>query len=241
MKKRLFMLFLMATLPLLLGGCLKQDVAVVMERNGGGSVACTFCVRQEVYEQFAEKGNDPFDGREYSVTENGDEVWYSVTDVTECATYDDMETALLALQFPLDLIDDPDQEPGIEPTPLFSYASIEKETTLFTATYDFAVTVNPQTVASEDFDPDEHYKLKVTVTIPGDEVEQILGGQIFDGKAVFDVESVTGAESYSITTAERRWGMTVLVLAGAIAALAALVWLPGFIRKYQERGRRDYL
>lgn len=240
MKKRLFLLFLLAMLPLL-AGCLKQDVAVVMERNGGGSVACTFSVRQEVYEQFAEKGNDPFDGREYTITENGDEVWYSVTDVTECTTYDDMETALLALQFPLDLIDDPDQTLEIEKTPLFSYASIEKGTTLFTATYDFAVTVNPQTVASEDFDPDEHYKLKVRVEIPGDEVEQISGGQIVDGKAVFDVESVTGAESYSITTSERRWGMTVLVLAGASTALAALVWLPGVIRKYQERGRRDYL
>lgn len=241
MKKRLFMFFLLAMTALLFTGCLKQRVAVVMDCDGSGSVACTFSVKQEVYEQFAENGSDPFEGREYSIVENGDEVWYSVTDVTECATYDEIEAALLSLQFPLDMINDPDHSLGVEKTSLFSDVKVEKQTTLFTASYEFAVTVEEQTSIMEEFDPDENYSLKVTVDLPGDEVTEILGGGIEDGKAVFDIASVTQAATYSVTTSERRWGMTVLVLAGLIAALAVLIWLPVYLQKRQGRGDRDYL
>lgn len=239
--RRLRVIVLLAVLSFLLTGCLKQDVTVEMERNGGGTVACTFSISQKLYEELVGKGIDPFEGKDYLTTENRGEVWYSVTDATECATNSEMEAALLALQFPRAFIDDSDQTSGVDMIPLFTSARVVKETTLFTATYVFSVTVNSQAATSGGFVPDAPYRLMITVSIPGDEVVEIIDGEFADGKAVFKTASVNEFKSYSVTTTGRRWGMIIFVTVGSAVALAGLIWLPSHLQKRQRRGNRNYL
>ena len=189
MKKRIFaMLACVFAMLCMLVGCVRTEVGVELKSDGSGAVGTVVMIQKEAYDMMKESG-DPFEGKEtFTETVDGKE-YIGTRENTEYGSADELKSALLALTFAGNLSDmenrvsdekpenltdeivitpdEPENETS-EQAAVFKSVEIEKNGGDLT----FRAALAPQSDTGSEvlsgMGFNEMYKLKVSVTMPGE-------------------------------------------------------------------------
>ena len=208
MKKSLAIILTALSLVCLLSGCVQSELGVRLNSNGTGSVSVRLGIEQSAYEQLKAAGTDPFAGKSI-ITYTEDGVTYAAyIDETEYGTYEEIEEALLALEYGGDRI--------------FKSVNIEKNGGIFYSAYTFKATLNAQ--KSDAGDINDLCKVTVTVTMPAD-VSQIKGGTAEGDTAVFEIKDLTAENSLAATAEANNIGVVIGIIAVLVVVAAVVFFL----------------
>lgn len=243
MKKIVTLLLSALMLVGLLSGCVQNDLGVKINSDGTGSVAMTLGLEKEFYEQLKATGTDPFDGKTTTTYTDGDDTYVAYTETTEYKSYDEIENALLAMEYEYDMLEDAgsDDEEAAEPDPseytlmqpteeetdkhIFKSVEIEKNSGIFYNTYTFKAVMNPQPKDNgSDYAPNDIYKVTVSVELPSD-ITQAKDGKVDGNKVVFEIEDITAANELAATAESNNIGVVIGIIAVLIIVFAVVVFL----------------
>lgn len=248
MKNRIIAILLLTLAAFtLLTGCMRSGVDVCINADGTGSVGVAFGINENYYNSILEYGESPFEGKETVLLQDGDNTYVCVVENTEYSSYEEIEAALLALEYNTDLYDIPDEdeipidsdavlpetvaevtEPAAdsevtEDLHIFKDVSISRKSGVFYNSYTFKASLNPQSVSGyEDIlqgvGINDVYKVALTVTLP-DKITKAEGGEI-DGKTVrFVVDDITEETDFVVQSEATNY----IVIIGAIAVLVLTI------------------
>lgn len=235
MKNRIIALLLLTIAALtLLTGCMRSDIDVNIAADGTGSVGVAFGINENYYNSILEYGNNPFEGKETVLLQDGDNTYVCVVENTEYNSYEEIEAALLALEYNTDLYEDPEPDADTVPTEdlhIFKDVSISRKNGVFYNSYTFKASINPQSVSGyedvlQGVGINDVYKVALTVTLP-DKITKAEGGEI-EGKTVrFVVDDIT-EEAEFVAQSE---ATNFVVIIGAIAVLVLTIIIFLFLSK----------
>lgn len=231
MRKRIFaMLACILALTLLLAGCVRTEVGVNLKSDGSGSVGTIVLIQKKAYDMMKESG-DPFEGKETFCETIDDEEYIGTKESTDYGSADELKTALLALTFagnisdaekrvsydkPENLTDEivvtPDvREEDSEQAAVFKSVDIEKSGGDLT----FRAALQPQAdtggEALSGMGVNELYKLKVTVTMPG-EIKSNSAGTAEGKTVIWEIKDLTAENSIEITSSAGDAGIVPVVI-----------------------------
>ncbi|HPE95749.1 MAG TPA: hypothetical protein PLT66_06770 [Bacillota bacterium] len=243
MKKIVTLLLSVLMLVGLLSGCVQNDLGVKINSDGTGSVALTLGLDKEFYDQLKSTGSDPFDGKTTTTYTDGDDTYVAYTETTEYSSYEDIEKALLEMEYEYDMLEDaaPDDEESSEPDPskytlmqptenetdkhIFKSVNIEKNSGIFYNTYTFKAVMNPQPKDNgSGYAPNDIYKVTVSVEMPSD-ITQAKDGKVEGNKVVFEIEDITEANELAATAESNNIGVVIGIIAVLVIIFAVVVFL----------------
>lgn len=227
----------------LLSGCVQNDLGVKINSDGTGSVAMTLGLEQEFYEQLKASGSDPFEGKTTTTYTDGEDTYVAYTETTEYESYEDIEKALLDMEYDYDKIEgtsEDDETPNethpsdytlMQPTEaekdahIFKSVNIEKNSGIFYTTYTFKAVMNPQPKDSESgYATNDIFKVTVSVEMPSD-ITQAKDGKVDGNKVVFEIEDITEANELAATAESNNIGVVIGIIAVLVIVFAVVVFL----------------
>ena len=254
MKKTLAILLSAVMMIVMLTGCIHQDMGVKMNKDGTGAVTTTLGIEKEFYNSLKEMGSDPFEGKTVTEYEYDGSTYVACSETKEYASYEDMEKALLELTYETKLIEDAQGDDSVtdetnptedsifdvvidedtDTTPdnaependnhIFSSIRIEKKRELFRTTYSFNAQLNPQNADAVDYDPNETFKVTLSVEMPA-EITEAKGGDVEGNKVVFDITDITEKQEFSAVSEVSHTGVVIGIIAAVVAVAALTVGL----------------
>ena len=254
MKKTLAILLSAVMMIVMLTGCIHQDMGVKLNKDGTGAVTTTLGIEKDFYDNLKQMGSDPFEGKTVTEYEYDGSTYVACTETKEYASYEDMEKALLELTYETELIEDAQEDDSVtdesEPTGdgifdvvvdedavsdsgemependnhIFSSVRIEKKRELFRTTYSFNAQLNPQNAEAVDYDPNETFKVTLSVEMPT-EITETKGGDAEGNKVVFDITDITEKQDFVAVSEVNHTGMVVGIIAAVVAVAALTVGL----------------
>lgn len=250
MKKKAISLLLCSVMLLcMLTGCIHQDTGVKMNSNGTGSVTTKLGIAKDFYEQLKEAGSDPFEGKSVTEYQYDGTTYVSYSETKEYASYADMEKALLAMTYETDIIEDaqgaegqPEVQPdeissagGVEVTPtkdnhIFSSVKIDRNRGIFYSSYTFKAVLNPQKAEGEEYDPNEAFKVTLSVEMPG-RITGAKGGTPDGNKIVFDIADITESQELAAASEENHNGVVIGMVVGLVVLAGGLFCVVKLKRK----------
>lgn len=208
MKKITALLLTLIALAFCITGCIREDLKIKLDKDGGGSVAVTMGLKKELVEQMV-AGSDPFNGRETFETEFDGEKYIAYTDTTEYKSFEEMEKALSELVYntkdferPTDVNDEPDAQENVSDADnektisddsgdesgnlIFKTIKIEKDA----SKYIFEAVLNPLSGKLNGYDLAEVFKVSISVEMPS-KISSYKNGTV-EGKNIrFDLSNMT--------------------------------------------------
>lgn len=250
MKKKAISLLLCTVMLLcMLTGCIHQDTGVKMNSDGTGSVTTKLGIAKDFYEQLKEAGSDPFEGKAVTEYQYDGTTYVSYSETKEYASYADMEKALLAMTYETDIIEDvqnaegqPDVQPDeisstgdVEVTPakdnhIFSSVKIDRNRGIFYSSYTFKAVLNPQKAEGEEYDPNEAFKVTLSVEMPG-KITGAKGGTPDGNKIVFDIADITESQELAAASEENHNGVVIGMVVGLVVLAGGLFCVVKLKRK----------
>ena len=250
MKKKAISLLLCTVMLLcMLTGCIHQDTGVKMNSNGTGSVTTRLGIAKDFYEQLKEAGSDPFEGKSVTEYQYDGTTYVSYSETKEYASYADMEKALLAMTYETDIIEDaqnaegqPEVQPDeissagdVEVTPakdnhIFSSVKIDRNRGIFYSSYTFRAVLNPQKAEGEEYDPNEAFKVTLSVEMPG-KITDAKGGTPDGNKIVFDIADITESQELAAASEENHNGVVIGMVVGLVVLAGGLFCVVKLKRK----------
>lgn len=250
MKKKAISLLLCTVMLLcMLTGCIHQDTGVKMNSNGTGSVTTRLGIAKDFYEQLKEAGSDPFEGKSVTEYQYDGTTYVSYSETKEYASYADMEKALLAMTYETDIIEDaqgaegqPEVQPDeisstgdVEVTPakdnhIFSSVKIDRNRGIFYSSYTFKAVLNPQKAEGEEYDPNEAFKVTLSVEMPG-KITDAKGGTPDGNKIVFDIADITESQELAAASEENHNGVVIGMVVGLVVLAGGLFCVVKLKRK----------
>lgn len=250
MKKKAISLLLCSVMLLcMLTGCIHQDTGVKMNSNGTGSVTTRLGIAKDFYEQLKEAGSDPFEGKSVTEYQYDGTTYVSYSETKEYASYADMEKALLAMTYETDIIEDaqgaegqPEVQPDeissagdVEVTPakdnhIFSSVKIDRNRGIFYSSYTFKAVLNPQKAEGEEYDPNEAFKVTLSVEMPG-KITDAKGGTPDGNKIVFDIADITESQELAAASEENHNGVVIGMVVGLVVLAGGLFCVVKLKRK----------
>lgn len=250
MKKKAISLLLCTVMLLcMLTGCIHQDTGVKMNSDGTGSVTTKLGIAKDFYEQLKEAGSDPFEGKSVTEYQYDGTTYVSYSETKEYASYADMEKALLAMTYETDIIEDaqgaegqPEVQPDeissagdVEVTPakdnhIFSSVKIDRNRGIFYSSYTFKAVLNPQKAEGEEYDPNEAFKVTLSVEMPG-KITGAKGGTPDGNKIVFDIADITESQELAAASEENHNGVVIGMVVGLVVLAGGLFCVVKLKRK----------
>ena len=250
MKKKAISLLLCTVMLLcMLTGCIHQDTGVKMNSDGTGSVTTRLGIAKDFYEQLKEAGSDPFEGKSVTEYQYDGTTYVSYSETKEYASYADMEKALLAMTYETDIIEDaqnaegqPEVQPDeissagdMEVTPakdnhIFSSVKIDRNRGIFYSSYTFKAVLNPQKAEGEEYDPNEAFKVTLSVEMPG-KITDTKGGTPDGNKIVFDIADITESQELAAASEENHNGVVIGMVVGLVVLAGGLFCVVKLKRK----------
>lgn len=250
MKKKAISLLLCTVMLLcMLTGCIHQDTGVKMNSNGTGSVTTRLGIAKDFYEQLKEAGSDPFEGKSVTEYQYDGTTYVSYSETKEYASYADMEKALLAMTYETDIIEDAqgaEGQPEVQPdeissagdaevTPakdnhIFSSVKIDRNRGIFYSSYTFKAVLNPQKAEGEEYDPNEAFKVTLSVEMPG-KITDAKGGTPDGNKIVFDIADITESQELAAASEENQNGVVIGMVVGLVVLAGGLFCVVKLKRK----------
>lgn len=250
MKKKAISLLLCTVMLLcMLTGCIHQDTGVKMNSDGTGSVTTKLGIAKDFYEQLKEAGSDPFEGKSVTEYQYDGTTYVSYSETKEYASYADMEKALLAMTYETDIIEDaqnaegqPEVQPDeissgadVEVTPakdnhIFSSVKIDRNRGIFYSSYTFKAVLNPQKAEGEEYDPNEAFKVTLSVEMPG-KITDAKGGTPDGNKIVFDIADITESQELAAASEENHNGVVIGMVVGLVELAGGLFCVVKLKRK----------
>lgn len=250
MKKKAISLLLCTVMLLcMLTGCIHQDTRVKMNSDGTGSVTTKLGIAKDFYEQLREAGSDPFEGKSVTEYQYDGTTYVSHSETKEYASYADMEKALLAMTYETDIIEDaqgaegqPEVQPDeissagdVEVTPvkdnhIFSSVKIDRNRGIFYSSYTFKAVLNPQKAEGEEYDPNEAFKVTLSVEMPG-KITGAKGGTPDGNKIVFDIADITESQELAAASEENHNGVVIGMVVGLVVLAGGLFCVVKLKRK----------
>ena len=250
MKKKAISLLLCTVMLLcMLTGCIHQDTGVKMNSDGTGSVTTKLGIAKDFYEQLKEAGSDPFEGKSVTEYQYDGTTYVSCSETKEYASYADMEKALLAMTYETDIIEDaqnaegqPEVQPDesssagdVEVTPakdnhIFSSVKIDRNRGIFYSSYTFKAVLNPQKAEGEEYDPNEAFKVTLSVEMPG-KITDAKGGTPDGNKIVFDIADITESQELAAASEENHNGVVIGMVVGLVVLAGGLFCVVKLKRK----------
>ena len=227
----------------LLSGCVQNDLGVKINSDGTGSVAMTLGLEQEFYEQLKASGSDPFEGKTTTTYTDGEDTYVAYTETTEYESYEDIEKALLDMEYDYDKIEgtsenddtpdetDPSDYTLLQPTEaekdahIFKTVNIEKNSGIFYTTYTFKAVMNPQPKDSKSgYATNDVFKVTVSVEMPS-EITQAKDGTVDGNKVTFEIKDITEANELAATAESNNIGVVIGIIAVLVIVFAVVVFL----------------
>lgn len=210
-------------LAVLLTGCVRTELGVVLEKDGTGTVTTTVAIEEDAYNMIKQNGSDPFEGRETKKVTYDDTAYISCSDATEKLSYEELENHLKAVR--LDASD--------ETSPLlFRDVSIDKSSGLFYSSYSFqAQTAVQESTEESGRSVNDTYKFFVTVTMPGS-ITQTRGGTADGNTVTFEVQDLTQENDMAVYADFNHIGVIIAIVMALILILGAVIF---FGRKKGQR------
>ena len=87
MKKTFTLLLTAVALVFALTGCGRSDIGITLNKNGTGSVAASFGIEKNAYEQMKATGIDVFEGKTTTEQKYSDNTYVTYTETTEYGSY----------------------------------------------------------------------------------------------------------------------------------------------------------
>lgn len=250
MKKKAISLLLCTVMLLcMLTGCIHQDTGVKMNSDGTGSVTTKLGIAKDFYEQLKEAGSDPFEGKSVTEYQYDGTTYVSCSETKEYASYTDMEKALLAMTYETDIIEDAqnaESQPEVQPdeissagdaevTPakdnhIFSSVKIDRNRGIFYSSYTFKAVLNPQKAEGEEYDPNEAFKVTLSVEMPG-KITDAKGGTPDGNKIVFDIADITESQELAAASEENHNGVVIGMVVGLVVLAGGLFCVVKLKRK----------
>lgn len=233
MKKTITLLLVALMLLCVLTGCVQNDLGVRLNADGTGSVAMTLGLEKDFYDQLVANGSDPFAGYTTTTYTVGDDTYVGYTEATEYESYEEIEKALLAMEYDTEMLGETDSEESesaetnqneMVDRHIFNTVSIEKGGSIFCRAYTFQAIMNPQpNETGTGYSSNDIFKVTVTVEMPV-EIKQAQGGTIDGNKVTFDIKDITEANELTVTAESFNIG-AVVGIAVAIVAIILVVLL----------------
>lgn len=243
MKKIITLLLSTLLLVGLLSGCVQNDLGVKLNSDGTGSVSVTLGLEKDLYDQLKASGSDPFEGKTTTSYEDGDDTYIAYTETTEYESYEEIESALLAMEYEYDMLEsaEPDDSEPAETDPseytliqsaeeetdshIFKSVDIEKNSGIFYSTYTFKAVMNPQPKDSTSgYAPNDIFKVTVSVEMPA-EISQAKNGTVDGNKVVFEIEDITETNELAATAEANNIGVVIGIIAVLVIISAVVVFL----------------
>lgn len=216
MKTRITAILLsVLCLAVLLTGCVRTELGVVLEKDGTGTVTTTVAIEEDAYNMIKQNGSDPFEGRETKKVTYDDTAYISCSDATEKLSYEELENHLKAVR--LDASD--------ETSPLlFRDVSIDKSSGLFYSSYSFqAQTAVQESNEESGQSVNDTYKFFVTVTMPGS-ITQTRGGTADGNTVTFEVQDLTQENDLAVYADSNHIGVIIAIVMALILILGAVIF-----------------
>lgn len=107
---------------------------------------------------------------------------------------------------------------------IFSSVNIEKNSGIFYSSYTFNAVLNPQNGEELDYDPNETFRVTLSVEMPG-EITSSKGGTAEGNKIVFDIADITESQELSAICEENNTGVVIGIVIGLVVLVGGLVCL----------------
>ena len=221
--KRVVSLALMALiLCLALTGCMHNDVGIVLNKDGTGSICATLGFEEDFYEDLVDEGNDPFEGKETFTYEYGDETYVGYKETKEFSSFEDMQKTLLDMKYETEYLQtEEDSDSESEDMPIFKNVEIKKDSGLFKNNYSFRAELNEQESEgdAEMYDFNEIFKVSISVEMPG-KITEYKGGELNENKVVYEIKDLAESNELYVASQASNTAAVVAVIAVAVIILA---------------------
>lgn len=121
-------------------------------------------------------------------------------------------------------VEEPETKPIVQDNHIFSSVNIEKNSGIFYSSYTFHAVLNPQNEDNLDYDPNETFKVTLTVEMPT-EIISAKGGTMDGNKVVFDIADVTTSQELAATCEKNNTGLVIGIVVGLVILTAGVVFL----------------
>lgn len=255
MKKRIFaMLACVLALMCMLAGCVRTEVGVELKSDGSGTVGTVVMIQKEAYDMMKESGN-PFEGKEtFTETIEGKE-YVGTRESTEYGSADELKTALLALTFagnvsdvenrvsdekPENLTDEivitPDETENTSSEQAAVFQSVEIDQSggdlIFRAALAPQHDTGSEALSGMGFN--DMYKLKVSVTMPG-EIRSHSAGTVEEKTVTWEIQDLTAENCIEIVSDSGSGSIVPVVIVIVIFLLLLAVIGVLLMKKKQQK------
>lgn len=218
MRKRIVLAFAgVLLLAALLTGCVRTELGITLNSDGSGSVGTSVMISKQLHDMIKHDG-DPFEGKITFTEQIDGEDYVGFRETENYNSAEELSSALLSLRFGDDDSDN-----------IFKAVEIRKDGSNLI----FSADINAQEPDAADddyedyisfggYDPNEMFKVSVTVTMPG-EVKSHTNGTL-DGRTVtWAVQDLTTSNTIEIVSESGTANNTVTIVFIILAALVVLL------------------
>ena len=128
------------------------------------------------------------------------------------------------VEVPAPDIDEPEASAPSQDNRIFSSVNIEKNSGIFYSSYTFSAVMNPQNGDGLDYDPNDTFKVTLSVEMPAEIIDS-KGGTVEGNKIVFDIADITESRELAATCEENNTGVVIGIVIGLVVLVAGMVFL----------------
>lgn len=219
MKTKLIALLLsILSMMVLLAGCVRTELGVVLYDDETGVVTTTVAIKEDTYSTMVQSGADPFKGRETQNVTYDNTVYVSCSEITERLSFKELENELKSIQ-----IDSSDEDSPL----LFKDVTIVKNGGLFYNSFTFRAKTAAQEISNENQSINGMYKFFVKVTMPGG-ISQTKEGTIEGNTVTFEIKDLKQENEFAVSSDSNNVGMIIGIIVVLAIILGVILF---FVRK----------
>ena len=201
-----------------LAGCVREDVHIKINGDGGGEFSITVAVKKAYYDEIIELGENPFAGKESFEAEYEGEKYVAVTQTSDYSSYQEMQDAISELKYDTDLFDETDEETKTD-NHIFKKVAILKDG----SNYMFNAILNKVDTEVHGQKMSDAVRVTVSVEMPAN-ISEYKGGRVDGNKVIYEITDLgEDVELYAVCRIASKVPVFIAIGLAAAAGIACII------------------